>query len=181
MEPTSKLEPILKILTPLLTLITVFVGVFQFNAGQRENKTRELNMRQIEIDKMNNQLNREILGKFKENQNKVYSEAMSTIGYLATHKDHTSEKYQETLNRFNQLYWVELSSVATESVNKALLIFQNILNNLQNNQYRFINEKIYDLQDAAEKIAEAMRESSMDYSLPGGLKGLGPNAKVVNK
>ena len=139
------------------------------------------NCSQIEIDKMNNQLNREILAKFKENQNKVYSEAMSTIGYLATHKDHTSEKYQETLNRFNQLYWVELSSVATENVNKALLIFQNILNNLQNNQYRFINEKIYDLQDAAEKIAEAMRESSMDYSLPGGLKGLDPNAKVANK
>ncbi|MBC7886674.1 MAG: hypothetical protein H7Z13_02215 [Ferruginibacter sp.] len=181
MLPQSKLETFLKLFTPILTLATVMVGVYQFNEGQKENKTRELNMRQMEIDKMNNQLNREILAKFKENQNKIYAEAMSTIGYLATHKDYVSEKYQETLNRFNQLYWVELSSVATEDVNKKLLIFQNILSNLQNNQYRFINDKIYDLQEAAEQVAEAMRASSMDYSLPGGLRGLEPATPAAKK
>jgi len=181
MESSSKLETALKIITPLLTLITVMVGVYQFNAGQKENKTRELNMRQMEIDKMNNQMNREILAKFKDNQNKIYSETMSAIGYLATHKDYKTEKYQEHLNRFNQLYCVDLSSVATENVNTQLMKFQNMLKNLQNNNYRLIDDKIYDLQEAAENVAVAIRESSMDYSLPGGLKGLDNAGKTAIK
>jgi len=178
MQPTPKLEAMLKIFTPILTLLTVVVGVYQFNTGQRENKTRELNMRQLEIDKMNNQLNREILAKFKDNQNKIYTEAMSTIGYLITHQDPTQERYKEALNRFNQLYWVELSSVATEAVNNKLLVFQNILTNLQNNDFRGFDKKVFDLREAAAAVAEAMRESSMDYSLPGGLRGLDTTTKA---
>jgi hypothetical protein len=177
MESPSKLETGLKIFTPLLTLVTVIVGVYQFNLGQEQTKNRELNMRQMEIDKMNNQLNREILSKFKDNQNKIYSETLSVIGYLATHKEYTTEKYKENLTRFNQLFYVDLSSVATDDVNKQLLIFQNGLKNLAMNNYRGIDVEMDKLQDAAENVALAIRESSMDYSLPGGLKGLDSSGK----
>jgi hypothetical protein len=177
-EAPSFMEIFIKLLPSIITLAAVVAGIWQFNAGQKENKTRELNMRQMEIEKMNNQSNREILAKFKENQNRIYSEAMSVVGYIATHKDWKSEKYQEAVTKFDQLYWVDLSSVATENVNKALLKFQNILKNLQMNSYNNINEKIYDLQEAGENVAIAIRESSMDYTLPGGLKGLEDSTKT---
>ncbi len=165
-------DHILKVLTPLLTLITVIVGVYQFNKGQKENKEKEFNIRKLETEKMNNQLNREILSKFKENQNKIYSEAMDVIGFLATNTDYQTKEYQEKLNRFNQLYWVGLSFVATKEVETELLKFQTILKNLQVNDYRNIDDKLFDLQEAAESIANAMKNSSMDYTLPGGLRGL---------
>ena len=177
----SKLEIGLKMATPLLTLLTVIVGLYQFNSGQQQTKKRELDMRQTEIDKMTNQANREILTKFKDNQNKVYSETLSIIGYLATHKEYTTDKYKENLARFNQLYYVDLSSVATDSVNNQLLIFQNILRNLAMNDYRGIDAAMGDLQDAAENVALAIRESSMDYSLPGPLKGLDTSGKKEKK
>ncbi len=177
----SRLEIALKVFTPLLTLLTVIVGLYQFNAGQQQTKTRELNMRQMEIDKMNNQTNREILTKFKDNQNKIYSETLSVIGYLATHKEYTTDKYKENLARFNQLYYVDLSSVATDDVNNQLLIFQNVLKNLEMNDYRGIDVAMDKLQEAAENVALAIRESSMDYSLPGPLKGLDSSGKKEKK
>lgn len=163
---------LLRALTPLLTLVTVIVGLYQFNRGQHENKLRELNMRQLEINKMTNQTNKEILTKYKENQNKIYAEAMAVIGYIATHTDYKAKEYQESLEKFEQFYWVGLSPVSTPEVDTAVMYFHSIVNNLKLNDFRNIEDKQTDLEIAADSVASVMRKSSRDYRLPGGLIGL---------
>jgi CHASE3 domain sensor protein len=163
MNQNWTIEGVVKIFTPLLTLVTVLVGIYQFNAGQKENRRREL----IQTD-------RDILAKFKENQNRVYTEAMGVISYLITDTSYTSPEYQKNLQRFNQLYWVQLSFVENKDVENQMDTLYNSLQNLKMLGYHTrlpefveINES---LPDKALAVSIAMKRSSMDYSLPEGLK-----------
>ncbi len=167
MKQEWTLESIIKIITPFLTLLTVIVGIYQFNTGQKENKQREL----MQTDK-------EILSKFKENQNKVYAQAMEVISYLVTSEDYKSKEYVDNIKKFNQLYWVQLPAVQTSEVESSLDTLRNSLENLRRLNY---SAKIpaFDsirnlLPDQALSVSIAIRKSAIDYSLPQGLKGIGP-------
>lgn len=153
----------LKILPLVLTLVTVIVGIWQFNKGQMENaKTRDY------------QFNMQILSKFKENQQKIYSETMSIVGYLANNtSEHKSPKYIDSFNRLNQLYWVDLVPVQSHGVDTAIIYFKNDLDNLFANDFKNLDKKEMDLMEHTDKLAQAIRVSLMDWSLPGGLMGLG--------
>ena len=169
---SSRSDFMLRFFTPILTLITVIVGVYQFNKGQKENKDREIGMRQMEIRKMTFETNREILSKFKENQNKAYADMLSVIGYIATHNDYKDKKYQEAVEKFELLYWVGLAAVSTPQVDTAILKFHLTFQNVKQNNYRYLDDSLVSLQIGADNVANAMKISSRDYSLPGGLKGL---------
>ena len=121
------------------------------------------------------QTDREILGKFKENQNKIYANAMTVISYLVTSEEYNSDEYKKKLNEFEQLYWVELASVQTNQVESSIDTLRNSIENLKRLHFGkgSIADSIKDiLPEQALSVSVAMRSSSMDYSLPGGLKGL---------
>ncbi|HVE58389.1 MAG TPA: hypothetical protein VNB22_16270 [Pyrinomonadaceae bacterium] len=170
------IELIAGIVTPLLALATVLIGIWQFNKGQRELKDREINQRNFELEKMNNQANLETLSKFKELQSKLYNETTSIIGYLAVSDDFKSAEYKAKLERFWQLYWVELSTVETEDVEDAMVEFGDILEELQDTKFKDFEDKQDDLKNAAYDVAQAIKESVRTWELPEGLKG-----EVVNQ
>jgi hypothetical protein len=154
---------ILKILPLVLTLATVIIGVWQFNKGQKAN-----------AESRDYQFNMQILSKFKENQQKVYSETMGIVGYLSNNtSEFKSPKYIESFNRLNQLCWVDLVPVQSRGVDTAMIYFKNDLDNLFNNDFRNINEKQMQLMEHTDNLIQAIRMSIMDWSLPGGLIGLG--------
>ena len=104
MDTEKRTELTIKIISSVITLATVVIGVWQFNAGQKEIKEREIQQRKFELEKMNNQAIIETLSKFKEQQNKLYIETTSVLSYLTVNNDFNSPKYKEKLERFWQLY-----------------------------------------------------------------------------
>ncbi|MCW3090749.1 MAG: hypothetical protein JWP81_1818 [Ferruginibacter sp.] len=170
MEQEKRYELLIKIITALVTLATVIIGVWQFNNGQRQVKEREIQQRKFEIDKMNNQASIETLTKFKEIQNKLYTEAASVISYLSIHADYTSPKYKENIDRFWQLYWVELSSVESTEVESAMIKFGGILEALETNKFSDIADQQPELKIAGYEVAQAIKKSARTWELPEGLK-----------
>lgn len=164
-QSSWNLENIIKISSPLLTVAAVVIGMYQFNSGQRESRRKD----QLQAD-------RDIVSKFKENQNKVYSSALSVISYLATSTDYKSAAYKDNLDKFNQLYWVQLSYVDSREVDSALDVFHNSLENLRRMDYKTGFSKFDDivesLPDQALSVSMAMKRSSIDYSLPKYIKAI---------
>lgn len=156
----------------VLTLLTVLVGLYQFNKGQKAN-----------AESRDYQFNMQILSKFKETQQKVYAETMGIVSYLAAADtaDFKTQKYANSYNRLEQLYWVELSTVQSPEVDTALIFFKNDIDNLKANNFRKINEKKIQLMEHANGVAEAIRNSLMDWSLPGGMTGLGGTLNLKKK
>jgi hypothetical protein len=166
MDSEKKIDASIRILSAVITLATVIVGVWQFNRGQREMKEREIEQRKFEIEKMNNQASIETLTKFKEMQNKLYTETTSVISYLTIQRDHQSSKYKEKIDRFWQLYWVELSFVETKEVEGAMVKFGRLLQELQENNFADMSAKQSQLRIAGYEVAQAIKSSAKSWSLP---------------
>ncbi len=167
MEPDKKIELIIKIVAPLLTLVTVVVGVWQFNEGQKRLKEREIEQRNFELTKMNNQATIESLSKFKEMQNKLYIEATSVVSFLTVSEDFASPAYKAKVDRFWQLYWVELSAVETKGVETAMVIFGNALDSIQKDNSKVKRDE---LKSASLGLAKAVKQSASTWELPNTLQ-----------
>ena len=172
MDSDKKIDYLIKISGTFLTLLTVVIGIYQFNKGQRINKQKEIEQSKREAAGRNYQMNMQVLSRFKENQQKVYSETMSVVAYLANNTEqNATPKYKETYNRFYQLYWVELVPVESSAVDTAMLYFKSSLYNLEGRNFKS-DSIVLDLQLRANDIAEAISKSLRDWKLPGGLTGL---------
>jgi len=167
MEIDKKIDILVKIGTQLLTLATVTIGVWQFNKGQNELKVREIAQRKFELTMLNNRATIETLSKFKELQNKLYIETTSVISYLTVNENHDSPLYKEKLERFWQLYWVELSSVETPEVETAMVHFGDVLKKVQND--KFVDNQ-GELKKASYEVAQAIKKSASTWVLPEELK-----------
>ena len=153
----------------MLTLATVIVGVWQFNKGQRELKEREIEQRNFELTKMNNQATIETLSKFKELQTKQYIEATSIVSYLTVNENFESQQHKDKLEKFWQLYWVELSAVETREVESAMVKFGNILKEVQDGNFKNFKEKQKELKNSGYEVAQAIKKSANTWDLPEGL------------
>lgn len=170
MAPDKKIELIIQAATALLTLATVMVGIWQFNKGQIDIKTREIEQRNFELEKMTNQATIETLSKFKEIQNKYYIEATSIVSYLTVSENFESQEHKNKVERFWQLYWVELSAVETPEVESAMVTFGRHLQELQEKQFSNFKEKQQDLKISSYELAQAIKKSASTWTLPEGLK-----------
>jgi hypothetical protein len=170
MDSEKKTELTIKVASSILTLATVLIGIWQFNAGQREIKEREIEQRNFELSKMNNQATIEVLLRFKEIQTKQYIEATSVISYLTVNEDFFSKEYKNKLNRFWQLYWVELSAIETGDVERAMIKFGTMLQALQENNFKDFKDKHIELKSASYEIAQAIKKSANSWELPQSMK-----------
>ena len=166
MDSEKRIDITIRILSAVITLATVVVGVWQFNKGQSEMKEREIEQRKFELEKMNNQASIETLTRFKEMQNKLYTETTSVISYLTIHKDYHSTKYKEKIDRFWQLYWVELSFVETKEVEGSMVKFGRILEELQENNFADMPVRQSELRIAGYEVAQSIKASAKSWSLP---------------
>lgn len=169
MDTEKKVDYFFKLLPSVLTLLAVVVGLYQFNKGQRAN-----------IESRDYQFNMQILSKFKETQQKIYSETMSVVAFLSSDTAYTSQKYKDNLTRFKQLYWVELTPVQSKGVEIALIKFWTDFRNLEMNKFKVnASGKEIDLTEDASALSDSIKISIMDWTLPGGLTGL--NSSLVRK
>ena len=74
------------------------------------------------------------------------------------------------MERFWQLYWVELSAVETREVESAMVTFGRHLQELQENRFSNFKEKQQDLKISSYELAQAIKKSASTWTLPEGLK-----------
>ena len=171
MKPISKIELVVKIVAPILTMAGILIGVWQFNEGQKNLQTKELEQRQFELEKMliGNQF--EAIAKFKEIQSVKYKEATETISGIIYSDDYHSDEFRENLKRFWQLYWVELSAVEDGQVESAMVLLGHFIEGLEKRNFENMTEEDKsELFRLGYSVAQSIKESSKTWELPEGLK-----------
>lgn len=99
---------------------------------------------------------------FKQQQIKLYHETTSVISFLTVNSDFKSVRYKEKLERFWELYWVELSAVETKEVEHAMVAFGTVLNALQDNNFANFNELQNELKITGYNVAQAIKGASVN-------------------
>jgi hypothetical protein len=151
-DPETNRHSILSIIQAWLPVLTVVVGagwgLYTYLDHQKEvqrdqtrQATEEAATRRIEVQKP-----------FLEKKLTLYFEAAQIAGRLATLKP-GAEAWNDTENRFWQLYWSELSMVETDAVEEAMVKVGQALTILKNSPEdkdarRALNEAIYELAHA---------------------------------
>ena len=79
-------------------------------------QSKELKQRQFELKKMQIGNQFEAIAKFKELQSHKYTEATEVISNIIYTDNYQSDEFKNSLKRFWQLYWVELSAVEDKQV-----------------------------------------------------------------
>jgi hypothetical protein len=169
MESKSRFELAVKIIAPFTMLIGILIGVWQFNVGQRNLQQKELDQRKFELEKMliGNQF--EAIAKFKEIQSVKYKEATETISNIIYTDNYQSVEFKESLKRFWQLYWVELSAVEDKQVESAMVPLGNFIKKLQKQNFENLtHEDKTKLSELGLKVAQAIKKSSKEWQLPEG-------------
>lgn len=98
---------------------------------------------------------------FKQHQAELYKETTSIISFLTVNSDFNSIRFKEKLERFWELYWVELSSVETPEVESAMVHFGNVLKQLQDNDFKDFNNLQNELQNKGYEVAQAIKKGSI--------------------
>jgi hypothetical protein len=171
MEASSKMEFATKIIGPVITITGILIGVMQFNSGQKVLQQKELEQRQFELKKMQvgNQL--EALTMFKEIQSAKYKEATETISNIIYSDNYQSAEFKKTLKRFWQLYWVELSAVEDQQVERAMKPLGDFIASLEKRNFKNISEEEKnELFTLGYTVAQAIKKSSKSWELPAGLE-----------
>lgn len=165
-EDLSAIDVIIKILPSVITFLSVIIGVWQFNKGQKQIKEREIEQRKYETGKLHLQASLDALAKFKEQQIKVYAEAASIISFLISNHNFKGETYQQKIERFWQLYWVELSAVESADVEDKMCQFGEILKSLQENDFASFDKNLKQFQTAGYDVAQAIKTSARSREMP---------------
>ena len=90
-------EIIIKAVAPVLTVVGILIGVYEFQAGERNTKEREYELiaRQDSI---------EFKRKVWEQQLEVYRNLAGAAGQLSTATGNAQE-FQKAADKFEQIYW----------------------------------------------------------------------------
>jgi hypothetical protein len=180
MDTATRVELAIKVISPILTLLGILFGVYQFNKGQESlqekelvQQNKELQQRAFELEKMQLGNEFEAIAKFKEMQAVKYKEATETISSIIYSDDYASDKFKKDLERFWQLYWVELSAVEDQQVEAAMVSLGNVIGVLEEKQFRDITQQEKDsLFSKGYAVAQAIKASSKNWEFP---------KKTVNK
>jgi len=97
---------------------------------------------------------------FKQQQTKLYYEAASVVSFLTVNTDFNSIRYKEKLERFWELYWVELSSVESRQVESAMVRFGKVLQKIQETNFKNLYQYQQELKSTGYDVAQAIKESS---------------------
>ncbi|MCU0444655.1 MAG: hypothetical protein MUE85_07020 [Microscillaceae bacterium] len=103
-EKESLLDIFLKILTPIITVVSILIGVWQYNDAQRNNELME----------------------FKRNiwlkQQQAYEEIGNIVSNVVNSTDDTTQ-FNQNLKKFREIYWGKLVLVEDDSVEIEMIKF----------------------------------------------------------
>lgn len=170
MQTEKRVELLVKVVGTLLTFFTVIIGIWQFNKGQRDLKDRDIEQRKAELTELSAKASIEMLSKFKELQMKIYLDAGDVLSYLIVNEDFRSAEYKAKVQRFWELYWVELAVVETPKIESTMMQFGNILKDMQDHDFSNFKERQHELELAGYAVAQAIKQSASVWELPDGLK-----------
>jgi hypothetical protein len=171
MEAQTKIELVIKIIGPIITVTGILIGVWQFNKGQRNMQIKELEQRQFELKKMQIGNQFEAIAKFKELQSKKYTEATEVISNIIYTDNYQSDDFKKSLRRFWQLYWVELSAVEDSQVETAMVRLGNHIELLSAKDFQNVTEsEKKELHSLGYSVAQAIKSSSKTWELPEGFE-----------
>ena len=120
-EQHRKWDIIIKaIVTPIIAVITVFVGIYQYTDGQKKSLEKEYELKKIERQE-----------KILEEKTALYKETRQILSFLSTNEDPGSDLYESKKKRFWELYWGDLAAVESPDIESLMVRFGNSLTELE--------------------------------------------------
>jgi hypothetical protein len=107
------------VITPIIAVVTVLVGVYQYTDGQARALEKEYELKKIERQ-----------DKLREEKTALYKETRQTLSFLSTNTDVATDLYKAKKTRFWELYWGDLAAVETPQVESLMVKFGQALNSL---------------------------------------------------
>ena len=92
----------------------------------------------------------------------LYAETISTIGFIISSEDFKSDEFKRNLQRFWQLYWVELPGVESNTVATAMINLGKTIENLEKGEYSNFEQLQKKLKVGGFKVREAMEPSKKE-------------------
>ena len=121
-EQHRKWDIIIKaVITPIIAVITVLVGIYQYTDAQKQSLEREYELKRLERQE-----------KRFEEKAALYKETRQLLSFLSTNDSKTSDIYETKRNKFWELYWGDLASVETHPIESLMVQFGNKLGDLKN-------------------------------------------------
>ena len=116
-EQHRKWDIIIKaVITPIIAVITVLVGIYQYTDAQKQSLEREYELKRLERQE-----------KRFEEKAALYKETRQLLSFLSTNDSKTSDIYETKRNKFWELYWGDLASVETHPIESLMVQFGNKL------------------------------------------------------
>ena len=121
-EQHRKWDIIIKaVITPIIAVITVLVGIYQYTDAQKKSLEREYELKRLERQEK----------RFEEKAT-LYKETRQLLSFLSTNDSKTSDIYETKRNKFWELYWGDLASVETHPIESLMVQFGNKLDQIKN-------------------------------------------------
>jgi hypothetical protein len=120
-EDQRKWEIIIKaVITPLVAVVTVLVGIWQYTDSQKITLEREYELRKLERQE----------AAFNE-KSALYKETRQILAFLASTTIVDSAVFESKVDRFWELYWGDLAAVESKEVESLMVQFANYLSDLK--------------------------------------------------
>ena len=120
-EQYRKWDIIIKgVITPIIAVITVLVGIYQYTDGQRKSVEKEFELRKLERQQ----------ARFEEKAI-LYKEARRILSFLSTSDEEESKTFHQKKDRFWELYWGDLAAVESKQIETLMVKFGRGLSKLE--------------------------------------------------
>ena len=120
-EQHRKWDIIIKgIITPLIAVVTILFGIYQYTDSQTKSLEREYELKRIERTE-----------KAFEEKSVLYRETRQLLAFLATNKDIDSHMFGSNKIRFWELYFGDLAAVESKEIEGLMVKFGSLLSKLE--------------------------------------------------
>lgn len=149
-EAYKKWDLTIKTIAPIITVLGLLVGVWQFTRGQSAQLEREYKLLE-EKDRI------EFKQRTWAKQVEVYTKVSNVVGRIAA-EDLSDDELKKTIGQFYTLYWGDMLYVEDEAVEQAMIDFhveiQDYLKEIGNRDR---------LKVRAKQLIEVSRQSSRNH------------------
>ena len=108
------------IITPIIAVITVLFGIYQYTDSQQNSLEREYQLKKIDRQEQ----------AFEEKA-ALYKETRQILSFLSTNEEFESSFFKSKENRFWELYWGDLAAVESSEIESLMIRFGGLLNRLE--------------------------------------------------
>ncbi|TDJ04805.1 MAG: hypothetical protein E2O67_06160 [Deltaproteobacteria bacterium] len=104
------------IITPVIAVITILFGIYQYTDSQEKSLEKEFELRKIERQEQ----------AFEE-KSALYKETRQILSFLSTNSEMESTLFESKRNRFWELYWGDLAAVESSEIESLMVRFETLI------------------------------------------------------